>query len=129
MPIYGVCWNQKNDICRNSIFPFLSCISRLLPLTSLFHFFLVNLQTCAFVESFSREPLASITWDDLWYHTFPKDSLQLKFLSITIDFHLCCRVLDTLRFHWFITAQSIKFDLTKLSIRQVDKQDCSHLAF
>ncbi len=93
----------------------------------IFSCFLLFLKSCAFAESFSREPLVSTMWDDLWYHTFPKDSLQEKFQTIKFDNCLWCRVLATFKFHWFITVQSVKFDALKLSIRLFDPQICTHL--
>ncbi len=91
-------------------------------------FFLVYLQAYAFAEIFYREPLASTTWDDVWYHIFHKDRSQLKFQTIKIEFCVCCRALTTLRFHWFNTALSDKFHTMKLLTRLVGPQDCTHLS-
>ena len=52
-----------------------------------------------------------------------------QFQTIKFDLCLCCRVLATLRFHRFITVQSVRFDLLKQSKRLVNKQICTHLEF
>ncbi len=81
-PIHCVFRNQKKmymGIVHSCFFTlswiivFLSCINRWLPLP---HFLFFPHYSRGLAESFSRKPLASTLWHDLWYPTFCKDSLS-----------------------------------------------------
>ncbi len=81
---------------------------------------LLTLQCSPFsiVSVFDKTDLAHVQWgQSSWW--FP---------TIKIDLCLWCRVLATLRFHRFITVQSVKFDFWILPKRLSNQQVCTHLA-